>query len=78
MLRLALPYDPTLQELSIIRPMRFLSPASHFTAPGDNSCPANRGNVTARGTWVLCRGIKSPAGTGPYKFVVRGHGGSPP
>ena len=72
-LTLSQPYDPALLELSIIRPLRFLSPASFFTdAPGDNSCPASRGNVTARGTWALCRGIKSPMGTGPYKYVVRG------
>jgi hypothetical protein len=73
-LTLSAPYDPALIELSIIRPLRFLSPASFFTdAPGDNSCPANRGNVTKAGIpgWLLCRGIKSPMGTGPYKFVVR-------
>jgi nickel transport system substrate-binding protein len=65
---LAAPYAPALAELTFIRPLRFLSPAAFFTGPGDNSCPASRGNVTARNVTVTCRGIKAPAGTGPWAF----------
>lgn len=76
-LTLSAPYNPAEQELSIIRPLRFLSPASFITdAPTDNSCPPNRRtgnrNLTSGNSWVFCREIKSPMGTGPYKFVVRG------
>jgi nickel transport system substrate-binding protein len=67
-LTLSRPYSPALTELSIIRPLRFLSPSSFFTGPGENSCPANRGNVTARNVSITCMGIKSPIGTGPWVF----------
>lgn len=67
-LQLSGPYYPALNELAIIRPLRFLSPAAFFTGPFENSCPANRGNVTAANTFVLCRGIKAPYGTGPWVF----------
>ena len=70
-LRLSGPYYPALNEMTIIRPLRFLSPASFFTGDKENSCPTTRGingNQTGAGTWVLCKGIKSPMGTGPWIF----------
>ena len=65
------PYYPALNEFTFIRPLRFLSPAAFVPGVGVNSCPASRGNVTARNSWVLCSGTLAPYGTGPWIFEVR-------
>jgi ABC-type transport system substrate-binding protein len=69
-------YYPLLQELSYIRPIRFLAASSFqnglFTSPvTHNSCPIGWGSVTGKGTTITCAGIKSPVGTGPFKFISR-------
>lgn len=66
-------YYPFLQELSFIRPLRMLSPASF--APGDhttaNSCPSGWGTVTLGDISITCAGINGIYGTGPYVFKSR-------
>jgi ABC-type transport system substrate-binding protein len=78
------PYYPFLQELSLIRPLRMLSPESFnngsITDPVNfNSCPAKWGTVQVTGITgtVNCAGIRSLHGTGPWKFsssTLRGDG----
>ena len=60
------PYFNGLQELTYIRPIRFLSPAA--MPPNGNTCAPGWGNVTAGNTTVVCRGILRPIGTGPLRF----------
>jgi len=74
------PYYPFLQELSLIRPLRMLSPESFIDGPGTdittrNSCPTKWNNdegflapppdFTPE---VKCAGVRSAHGTGPWKF----------
>jgi nickel transport system substrate-binding protein len=67
-LQLAGAYYPALQELTFIRPLRFLSPAAMFNGTNDNTCPPSWGNFS--GT-LNCVGIKAPIGTGPFSFDRR-------
>jgi len=69
-------YSGVLQELTFIRPLRFLSPASFNSTAADswktaNSCPAGWGELTAGSVTINCSGITDPVGTGPFKFVSR-------
>jgi len=66
-LDLSSPYFNALQELTYIRPIRFLSVAS--MPPGGNTCAASWGNVTLGNITVVCKGILSPIGTGPLRFA---------
>jgi nickel transport system substrate-binding protein len=70
-------FYPFLQELSFIRPLRFLSPnafaegssSDPFTA---NSCKLGWGTVEGEdGTTVICAGISNVSGTGPFAFSSR-------
>merc|ERR1719217_771529 len=36
-----------------------------------NSCPTGWGTISGGGVTITCAGIKSPVGTGPFKFVSR-------
>lgn len=71
------PHATLMQELSFIRPLRMLSPASFATNASDghltnNSCPPGwSGDLTA----IHCSGITSPVGTGPFKYVSRSEDG---
>ncbi len=68
------PYSATLQDLTFIRPLRFLSPASFPDVrwPGTNSCRRQWGNVTGPGgAVVMCAGILAPSGTGPFSFAKK-------
>ena len=63
-------YYPLLQELSYIRPLRMLSPASFVGGAASdpltqNSCHAGWGSITGNGVTLTCAGITSPSGTGP-------------
>lgn len=76
MLTTTTPYAGVLQELSFTRPLRMLSPSSFMSSASDswrsqNSCPVGWGTKTAGTVTITCAGIKSPAGTGPFKFVSR-------
>jgi len=77
------PYYPFLQELSLIRPLRILSPESFFNGPTTdpithNSCPEKWGHVNGDGgmasvgvdasVTVNCVGVRSFAGTGPWVY----------
>jgi len=69
------PYYPLLQDLSLIRPSRMLSPESFVNGPSTdpvhaNSCQTSWGTIQATGvgTTVTCAGIRSLHGTGPWKF----------
>jgi nickel transport system substrate-binding protein len=70
-------YYPLLQELTFVRPLRFLSPqafirnASSPTAATANSCPANRGTIRANNATATCVGINAPMGTGPMRFAAK-------
>lgn len=72
------PYYPFLQELTLIRPLRMLSPAA-FANPDDplseNSCHAGWGTVSTSGVSgnvsISCSGIRNISGTGPYQFASR-------
>lgn len=67
-------YYPFLQELSLIRPLRILSPNCYQDGPSSspvtaNSCPTKwdrPGNSNVR-----CVSVNCSAGTGPWKFVSR-------
>jgi len=72
-------FYPFLQELSFIRPLRFMSPnafaegasSDPYTA---NSCERGWGTVTSENPGVedvVCAGIANIAGTGPFAFVSR-------
>jgi len=70
-------YYPFLQELSLIRPLRILSPESFKVGPTSdpvthNSCPTKWSPGS-----VNCVGVRSFHGTGPWKFsdtTLRGDG----
>jgi len=69
-------YSNLLQELTFIRPLRMLSPASFNSTASDswqltNSCPAGWGEVSSDSVTITCVGISDPIGTGPFKFVSR-------
>jgi len=69
-------YYPFLQELSLIRPLRILSPESFKEGPSSdpvthNSCPLKWNppkNTDGTDSSVNCVGIRSKHGTGPWKF----------
>jgi ABC-type transport system substrate-binding protein len=68
-------YYPLLQELSYIRPLRMLSPASFVsgitTDPvTQNSCHVGWGTITGNGQTIVCAGILSASGTGPFKYIA--------
>jgi hypothetical protein len=70
-------YYPFLQELTYIRPLRMLSPASFVGgAQSDpltqNSCHTgwDEGQgITGNGVTIRCAGITAVSGTGPWKYV---------
>jgi len=74
------PYYPFLQELSVIRPLRMLSPGSFFNGSDtdkttQNSCPLKWNNAEGflipppgYTPTVKCVGVRSSHGTGPWKF----------
>lgn len=70
-------YYPLLQELSFIRPLRMLSPASFVGGAASdplsqNSCHVGwsvDGPITGNGASLVCAGITSVSGTGPWTFV---------
>jgi len=71
-IKLAAPYYPFLQELSLIRPLRMLSPNSFKSGPStdpktENSCPL-KWSPSVGGTTITCVGVRSFIGTGPWKF----------
>jgi len=69
-------YYPFLQELSLIRPLRMLSPDSFKDGPTsdpvmNNSCPTKWNhpeNMDGTKSSVNCVGIRSSKGTGPWIF----------
>jgi len=72
------PFYPLLQELTYIRPLRFASPSAFHNglnsdADLHNSCES--GDFGSK--WdhleddVICMGLTSPIGTGPFKFVSK-------
>jgi len=67
------PYYPFLQELSLIRPLRMLSPNSFKSGRGtspvdENSCPVKWGSPSINGKTVTCVGVASFKGTGPWVY----------
>mmetsp|Transcript_77512 Transcript_77512/g.250795 ORF Transcript_77512/g.250795 Transcript_77512/m.250795 type:complete len:626 (-) Transcript_77512:457-2334(-) len=68
-------YYPFMQELSLIRPLRILSPESFKVGPSSdpvthNSCPTKWSppvNPDGTDSNVQCVGVRSFAGTGPWK-----------
>ena len=64
-----------MQELSLIRPLRILSPEGFKEGPSTspvthNSCPTKWSppvNMDGSESNVQCVGIKAPIGTGPWK-----------
>jgi len=75
--RLPEKYYPFLQELSLIRPLRILSPNCYAAGPTsspmtDNSCPTKWDepiNMDESKSAVRCKSIQCSAGTGPWKYV---------
>ena len=68
-------YYPLLQELSYIRPLRFLSPNAFVGGVNNdpllkNSCPLGWGNATLNGVVVQCKGTTDIAGTGRWKLAT--------
>lgn len=71
-------HGPYLQELTLIRPIRMISPKAFPTVDGGNntdplsanSCHLDWGTVdgTDVSEQVVCTGIESIAGTGPFKY----------
>jgi len=69
-------YYPFLQELSLLRPLRILSPESFKVGPSSdpvthNSCPTKwspPANPDGTASSVQCVGIRSFHGTGPWKL----------
>ena len=73
-------HGPYVQELSVIRPVRMISPNAFVTnennatdALGANSCHLDWGIIdqTEFNEEVKCAGIQSIAGTGPFKFLSK-------
>ena len=68
-------YYPFLQELTYIRPLRMLSPASFVNASdvlGANSCHVGWGVITHDDhPNVTCAGILNISGTGPFQYAYR-------
>ena len=68
-------YGPFLQELSYIRPLRMLSPASFVDAEdpmGANSCHVGWGTIVHPDhANVTCAGILEVSGTGPFQLSGR-------
>ena len=70
-------FYPFLQELTYIRPIRFMSPNAFAEGPTSdrytaNSCEKGWGTLeSADGTKVVCKGISDVVGTGPFKFISR-------
>jgi len=68
-------YAPFLQELTYIRPLRMLSPASFANTTdvlGANSCHAGWGTIAHPDhPNVTCAGILNISGTGPFQFMDR-------
>jgi len=70
-------YYPFLQELSLIRPLRVLSPNCYADGPTSspvtaNSCPTkwdNPINMDNSKSDVRCKSVQCSAGTGPWKYV---------
>lgn len=68
--KLSAPYYPFLQELSLIRPLRMLSPESFKSGPStdaktENSCPLK---WKTPGDLITCASIRSYHGTGPWIY----------
>lgn len=66
-------YYPFLQELTLIRPLRMLSPAAFVQGSlsnptSENSCPTAWGTPTLGSKTVRCAGIRNVSGTGPWMF----------
>ena len=69
-------YYPLLQELSLIRPLRMLSPASFVGGAASdpltqNSCHVGwsaDGPIEGNGASLVCAGITSVSGTGPWTY----------
>ncbi len=59
-----------MQELTYIRPLRMLSPASLPALPR-HSCDQHKGQYSAGNYTASCSGITDVAGTGPWKFVQK-------
>eukprot|EP00586_Coscinodiscus_wailesii_P017376 CAMPEP_0172493346 /NCGR_PEP_ID=MMETSP1066-20121228/24754_1 /TAXON_ID=671091 /ORGANISM="Coscinodiscus wailesii, Strain CCMP2513" /LENGTH=647 /DNA_ID=CAMNT_0013263469 /DNA_START=48 /DNA_END=1991 /DNA_ORIENTATION=+ len=70
-------YYPFLQELTFIRPLRFLSPNAFAEGPNSdpytaNSCERGWGTLESDdGTTVVCAGISNITGTGPFAYDSR-------
>jgi len=67
-------YYPLLQELSYIRPLRFISPSSFVGGLANdpvtqNSCPPAWGTAVLNGVTVTCAGQTKIAGTGRWQYV---------
>jgi nickel transport system substrate-binding protein len=70
-------YYPFLQELSLIRPLRVLSPNCYADGPSSspitaNSCPTKWDepvNMDGTNSNVRCLSVQCSAGTGPWKFL---------
>jgi ABC-type transport system substrate-binding protein len=65
-------YYPFLQEVSLIRPLRILSPNCYQNGPTSssithNSCPTKWDKPS--GSNVRCVSVKCSAGTGPWKYL---------
>jgi len=76
-------YEPALRELTFIRPFRFSSPlalpnisqAEESSGLYPLSCSAVFSNAPRQfprtGSIYVCRGVKEPVGTGPYKAISK-------
>jgi len=73
-------YSNVLRELTFIRPTRMLSPGGFHSSASDNwqthnSCKGTGDVTTPDGVTpavtITCAGLKSPIGTGPFKYVSR-------
>lgn len=70
-------FYPFLQELTYIRPIRFMSPNAFPEGPSSdpytaNSCERGWGTLESDdGTEVVCKGIVNVTGTGPFVFASR-------
>lgn len=70
-------FYPFLQELSFIRPLRFMSPNAFYEGSTSdpvtaNSCEPGWGTLNEYdGVTVVCKGISAISGTGPFAFTSR-------